>query len=311
MSNEDKNLEKETGSCNRCHKIKIIIDKIIQYVVLFIVIYVFIINPVIYINHIFTLPINRFNFQVANYDMTYRILKDLNSCRLGKTYIAYGLRYLLFKQYNHIVKTGKSNIYENIGTFYDIHKDFIYLTSHYNNDNSNLYKKYKKTYLSTIDNILSDYTNRNVTKNHFLSEDYQPGRVLSRIYIPNRITFYIELAQSLFEYSNFQYKDITEENLNKLNEIFWGFDLVIAQEKNLQYSYNIEKFNQKQNIEIYNKTYPAFIYNYATKIIQMEYNLHPERFCENTKLFDKYYSIENIYTNESINNLINTNCSYK
>lgn len=311
MSNEDKNLEKETGSCNRCHKIKIIIDKIIQYVVLFIVIYVFIINPVIYINHIFTLPINRFNFQVANYDMTYRILKDLNSCRLGKTYIAYGLRYLLFKQYNHIVKTGKSNIYENIGTFYDIHKDFLYLTSHYNNYNSNLYKKYKKTYLYTIDNILSDYTNRNVTKNHFLSEDYQPGRVLSRIYIPNRITFYIELAQSLFEYSNFQYKDITEENLNKLNEIFWGFDLVIAQEKNLQYSYNIEKFNQKQNIEIYNKTYPAFIYNYATKIIQMEYNLHPERFCENTKLFDKYYSIENIYTNESINNLINTNCSYK
>lgn len=311
MSNEDKNLEKETGSCNRCHKIKIIIDKIIQYVVLFIVIYVFIINPVIYINHIFTLPINRFNFQVANYDMTYRILNNFNSCRLGKTQIAYGLRYILFKQYKHIVKTGKSNVYNNIGVFYNIHKDFVELTASYDNNGSKSYTKYKEKYLLTIENILSDYENRNITTKQFLS-NYAYGRYnIQEEIILNRITFYLELAESLYEYGNLSYIPSTYENLKKLKEIFNRFDTIVNQEKTLPHSYNIEKFDEKRNLKKYDALYPAFIYNYSKEIIKMEYELSPDTFCENKDLFNKYYSIQNIYSSENINNLINTKCSYK
>ena len=218
--------------------------------------------PIIYVTHIFTLPINRFSFQVANYDITSRILTLCDDVRLGKTPIAYSLRNMMFKQYDHIIETNSPNVYESIGTFYNIHRDFIKLTNSYNNaDDSKLYLQYKEKYLSTVSNILKDYTNRNSVINY----------------------------------------------LEELKEIFYNFDTVLEQE-NSQKSYNLEKFNQEQNLEIYKLYYPQFIYNYSTKIIFMDSELHPGTLCQNTYIISKYHSIQDIYSNDYINNLLATKC---
>ena len=285
------------------------INRIIFFLTLPITFYIvflfFFYYPIIYVTHIFTLPINRFSFQVANYDITSRILTLCDDVRLGKTSIAYSLRNMMFKQYNHIIKTNNPKTYESIGTFYNIHRDFIKLTNSYNNaGDSKLYLQYKEKYLSTVSNILKDYTNRNITKNHFLSVYNTHSRSTPRIYIPNRITFYVELAYSFFIYTPYEN---TDKYLEKLKEIFYNFDTVLEQE-NSQQSYNLEKFNQKQNIEIYKLYYPQFIYNYSTKIIRMESELHPDTLCQNTYIISKYHSIQDIYSNDYINNLLATKC---
>lgn len=284
-----------------------IIRTIKTYILIYIAILFIFIYPIIYLNHIFTLPINRFSFQIANYDMTYKFLNYCDMFRLGNTSIAYGLRYILFKQYDNIVKTGRPNVYNNIGTFYNINKDFIKLTNSYNNNDSQLYKKYKEKYLLTLENILADYANRNITTNQFLS-NYSYGRFIQQEIILNRITFYLELAESLYEMGNLSYLPSTEENLKKLKEIFDRFDTIVDQEKKLPYSYNIEKFDQNRNLKKYNSLYPAFIYNYSKKIIWMESELYPNTFCENENLFNRYYSVQNIYSSENINHLIEMKC---
>lgn len=287
------------------------ITKIKTYFLLYIAVLLIFIYSIIYLDHIFTLPINKFSFQVANYDMTYKFLNYCNFFRLGKTPIAFGLRYILFRQYKHIVKTGKSNVYNNIGIFYNIHKDFVEITTAYDNNGSKSYTKYKEKYLSTVENILLDYENRNITTNQFLS-NYSYGRYnIQEEIILNRITFYLELAESLYEYGNLSSLIPTDENLKKLKEIFNRFDTIVEQEKTLPHSYNIEKFNQNRNLKKYNTLYPAFIYNYSKEIIRIEYKLHSNTFCANENIFNKYYSVQNIYSSENVNHLIEMKCKNK
>lgn len=306
---DKKNADNENMGDNKFNK-KSLLKKLKTYIFLYIAVMFLFVYPISYIDIFLTPPINRFSFQIANYATTYKFLSYFNTLKLGNTPMAYGLRYMLFKQYKHIVKTGKPNVYNNIGTFYDIHKDFIILTKSYNNKNSNLYIKYKQKYLAETEKILINYKEWNITTNHFLS-DYRYGRYnIQEEIIPNRITFYIELAQSLYENGNFPYIQ-SIENLNKLKEILLGFDTIIEQEKNSEKSYNIDKFSQKRNLTRYNHLYPIFISNYSKGIIPLELDVYPDTFCENVNIFDKYYSIQDIYPSMYINNLIETKCKYK
>ena len=105
--------------------------------------------------------------------------------------------------------------------------------------------------------------------------------------IPNRITFYPELAGIYLALvgKNFSISDDTLENLKYLYETF---DVVYNQEKG-KYTKSFYTLNHKLNRKQYDKYYPYFVIDCTRNIILLTHVLHPEiEICSTSDVCEKY-----------------------
>ena len=263
----------------------------------FIIIFFVIMNTVVfYMQSCFILPLERINFQITNFSEINTIVYVLDFIHLGNSHIAYLLRNNLLNQYKHIYKTNNHDSYYVAGIFREIYQEFVLLNLYPKNDS--LYLKYKEEYLSELEKILFEYPTRNMYSEKYMEFNSQP-RGTKTFFIPNRITFYLVLANEYFDNFKSNLLENNISNLNKLKSILNGYDIIYQQEKSKNSSHYQSKNASLSGIR-YEKNYNLFIYYYSKNIILMEEKLNPDNFCKNNDIFSKYLSVVNIshYNNE-------------
>ena len=115
-----------------------------------------------------------------------------------------------------------SDFYNSIGLFHSIVEDFVLLSEL--NENSNipivqkaLYKTYKKLFLSELRELLFEYRARDNSIENFVHSGHRRENGL--YLIPNRISFYLELA-SIYYMFNYKGLSLDDETLEELNYIY-------------------------------------------------------------------------------------------
>lgn len=274
-------------------------------------------------------PISKFNVQVLSFHQTNQIIKFLDITQAKNSNFAYFFRNSLMNQYEKIYNTNDKNFYNAIGCYNSIINDFSILSLYQykdgqNTKNSHKYQKYKKRFLVNLEKILDEYEDRNVTKKCFTRKQCNHGfrrrRRVILYKIPNRIDFYPKLAYYYYTYKNFNELKSTEKNLSKLKSIYYRYQNMVNQEQQarsmvyIDYvisGYGKNKLTKEAKIKQFFYTY--FIYKYTTKIIEMENDLHPDTFCKNTDIFEKYssikFNVEEKYTKE-YDSLLEKKCNY-
>lgn len=236
----------------------------------------------------------KFNYKVANYHTIERCLDFTNTYSRfthKNSKASWHFRNILFKQYLSIKESYPNDFYNSIGLFHSIVKDFVLLSEL--NENSNipivekaLYKTYKKLFLSELRELLFEYRARDNSIENFVHSGHRRENGL--YLIPNRISFYLELA-SLYYMFNYKGLSLDDETLEELNYIYKTFDIVYNQEKQINSIHfkrlDTVKFNKKQ----FDTYYPLFVLNYTRGIILLTNNLHPETdVCGISDVCEKY-----------------------
>ncbi len=330
QNNIDKgNEEKNKSKSKMCKKTKIFSALTTIMIYIFIIfftagLYLFIVVPFMTLTE---KPISKFNVQVLSFHQTNQIIEFLDITQAKNSNFAYFFRNSLMNQYEKIYNTNDKNFYNAIGCYNSIINDFSILSLYQykygqNTKNSQKYQKYKKKFLANLEKILDEYEDRNVTKKCFAEPQYVYKRVRLYYRVPNRIDFYPKLAYYYYIYKNFNELKSTEKNLRKLKSIYYKYQKIINQEQQASskvYTDYMVSENKNKNNTLNKKTkiiklfYTYFIYRYTTKIIEMENDLHPDTFCKNTDIFEKYssikFNVEEKYTKE-YDSLLKRKCNY-
>lgn len=251
-----------------------------------------------------------FDFSIPFKNFKYFILSEstqlLDKMQFQDSKITQYLRNESFKQYYVIYNSFYDNLYNAIAPFYWIAKEHsIYKSSPTKNDA--LFQKQNEKVLKEIDKIFEEYEQRNLyyyadvlVRGHYWVPEY---------YILDRLGFYLTIAVQCLEFEN---DEQTENYLVKLHYRLKQFDSVFEQEQSTDspmYRYILNSSNN----DIFKHQVLNFYYVYSTKIIDLENKLHPETFCENTYIFDKYNEAKEFFSDNSsyYDNLLKTKCNYK
>ena len=227
----------------------------------------------------------RFNFRIANYHFTKRCLlfTDYISLLTKKTSkLSYIFRNSLLKQYLKINNNAPKNLYNSIGIFYDLHRDFqiLYFINEKNNHSDvQKYNDYKDKYIFELKKVLSEYSKRDNSINNFLDIKAYGDFAYK---IPNRITLFPELANSYFLYTDFSANDV-----DFLKNTLFSFDIILNQEK----MKNSDQYRTKDRgiyKQQFDENYKIFLYKYSKEIIKLENEILPAQICSQKNITDIY-----------------------
>lgn len=236
-----------------------------------------------------------FNKKVLKYHTIERCLnlaKVSSGFRKKETKCSWYFRKLLMEHYISVKKSYPNNFYNSVGLFYSITNDFRYLYSLNENrvflsiEEKEEYEKYKQMFTSELYSLLIEYRNRNISISNFIRTGSRRDSIVYRI--PNRITFYPELA-GLYLALVGKNLQVNNETLEHLKFLYETYNVVYLQEEQ-KHSRNYVTFNQTEfNKRQFNTYYPLFVIDYTRNIILLSNILHPEiEICSASDVCEKY-----------------------
>lgn len=260
-----------------------------------------------------TLSNFKFNSYVAKYhmiDTCLGISNQYSKIIRKNSDISYFFRNILMNKYIIAKKTFGKDFYNSAGLFFSISNDYKLAQSIYYKNKENLMKNevehflnYKQQFLTELYLLLMEYRDRKhsipnfITLGHFREGGYR---------IPNRITFYPELAILYLDAKG--HFELNDESLNEFKFIYDTFSIVYNQEKESNtrsyrtFVNNYSRLDQNQ----FKTFYPLFIHEYTSLIILLNNDLHPETdICKESDICEKYMSISEKYKLETDSNILN------
>lgn len=249
----------------------------------------------------------KFNSCVAKYHMIDTCLDISNQySKIIKrnSNISYFFRNVLMNKYIIAKETFGKDFYNSVGLFFSISYDYKLAQSINQKNKENLteneieqFLNYKQQFLIELYSLLMEYRDRKrsipnfIYIGHFREGGYR---------IPNRITFYPELA--VLYIATKEHFKINDETLNDFKYIYDTLNIVYNQEKEANtrsyrtFVNNYSRLDQKQ----FKTFYPIFIREYARLIILLNNDLHPETdICKESDICEEYISAAEKYKFEA------------
>ena len=250
----------------------------------------------------------RFNSYVAEYhilDECLDISNQYSKIIRKNSDISYFFRNILMNKYIIVKETFGKDFYNSVGLFLSICKDYKLAQSLHKKSEENLTKheieqflNYKQQFLTELYSLLMEYRDRKHSISNFIRLGYWRENVKYRI--PNRITFYPELA--VLYLATKEHFKINDETLNDFKYIYDTLNIVYNQEKEANtrsyrtFVNNYSGVDQKQ----FKTFYPIFIREYARLIILLNNDLHPETdICKESDICEEYISAAEKYNFET------------
>ena len=250
----------------------------------------------------------RFNSYVAKYHMLDECLDISNKYSKiirRNSVISYFFRNILMNNYIIAKETFEKDFYNSSGLFFSICRDYKLAQSIHTKNKENLteheieqFLNYKQQFLTELYSLLMEYRDRKHSISNFIRLGYWRENVKYRI--PNRITFYPELA--VLYLATKEHFKINDETLNDFKYIYDTLNIVYNQEKEANtrsyrtFVNNYSRLDQKQ----FKTFYPIFIREYARLIILLNNDLHPETdICKESDICEEYMSAAEKYNFET------------
>ena len=250
----------------------------------------------------------KFNSYVAKYHMLDECLDISNKYSKiirRNSVISYFFRNILMNNYIIAKETFEKDFYNSSGLFFSICRDYKLAQSIHTKNKENLteheieqFLNYKQQFLTELYSLLMEYRDRKHSISNFIRLGYWRENVKYRI--PNRITFYPELA--VLYLATKEHFKINDETLNDFKYIYDTLNIVYNQEKEANtrsyrtFVNNYSGVDQKQ----FKTFYPIFIREYARLIILLNNDLHPETdICKESDICEEYISAAEKYNFET------------
>ena len=250
----------------------------------------------------------KFNSYVAKYHMLDECLDISNKYSKiirRNSVISYFFRNILMNNYIIAKETFEKDFYNSSGLFFSICRDYKLAQSIHTKNKENLteheieqFLNYKQQFLTELYSLLIEYRDRKDSISNFIRLGHSRENVWYRI--PNRITFYPELA--VLYIATKEHFKINDETLNDFKYIYDTLNIVYNQEKEANtrsyrtFVNNYSRLDQKQ----FKTFYPIFIREYARLIILLNNDLHPETdICKESDICEEYISAAEKYNFET------------